>query len=110
LSVAEWTELAAQLTRGEVPKWLAIGDVKDQSPVLEIDTKMDVVEDLLSPFVQAQGGAFLNLTPTLSYDDSVDSSESGFSPEDLELGDIAAYVGKFRSNFHILKQKGNRAS
>jgi hypothetical protein len=109
LSVAEWTELAAQLTRGEVPKWLAIGDVKDQSPVLEIDTKMDVVEDLLSPFVQAQGGAFLNLTPTLSYDDSVDSSESGFSPEDLELGDIAAYVGKFRSNFHILKQKWNRA-
>jgi hypothetical protein len=108
LTVAEWTELTAQLGRGEAPKWLDFGE-KDQALGLEVDTAVDVSEELLSPFVQAQRESFLNLIPSLSYDDSVASSESGFSPEDLELGDIAAYVGKFRSNFHVLKQQWTQA-
>jgi len=109
LTVTEWTELSAQMKQGDVPKWLAFGATKEQNPNLEIDTKVEAGLDLMSPFAQEQSGSLLNLIPTLSYDDSVDSSESGFSPEDLELRDIATYVGKFRANFHHLKQKWMRA-
>jgi hypothetical protein len=111
LSVAEWIELFHQLKLGSTPKWLDIGEMGDvkQSDGLLVDTTADAGADLMSPFAHAQNGGLLNLIPALSFDDSVDSTTPDFSAEDLDPSEIAAYIGKFRANFHSLKQKWMRA-
>jgi len=110
LSVTDWTDLSQQLDKGDLPKWLMIGDLgKLPSSSLTVDTASQEAADLLSPLAHDQSGGILGAIPVLSFDDSVESEESGFSPEDLDATELAAYVGKFRTNFHSLRQKWTRA-
>jgi len=109
LSIPEWTNLSLQLDQVDIPKWLAVGTTNDTTPKLTVNTDPMEVADLMSPFAHDLSGGLLGELPALSFDDSVESDESGFSPEDLDAAEVAAYVGKFRSNFHSLKKKWIKA-
>jgi len=113
LTTSEWQQLFQQLTQGDTPKWLAFEDSTPHTDKLEIDTVIPDLPDedeLISPLAQWRSGGLMNLIPVLSFDDSITSSSSPeFIPEDLDLTDLAAYVGRFRLNFHSLKQKWAKA-
>lgn len=53
----------------------------------------------LLPFAYEQTGGLLSSIPVLSFDDSVESAESGFSPEDLDSTEIATYAGLVKLSF-----------
>lgn len=110
LTMQEWQDLFQQLSKGDTPKWLAFEDPTEEVNGLTVDTSiMDTNGDLLSPLAHLQSGGLMPLIPVLSFEDSVDSSTTDFIPEDLEMSDLAAYIGKFRLNFHSLKQKWAKA-
>jgi hypothetical protein len=99
LASLEWTELFQQLKQGVVPKWLSVGEPEVKAPALEVDTHLNPITSLMSPFAHEQTGGLLSSIPVLSFDDSVESAESGFSPEDLDSTEIATYAGLVKLSF-----------
>jgi hypothetical protein len=88
-------ELFQQLKQGTVTKWLDFGETEEKTSSLVVDTQLEVVSDLMTPFAPAQGGGLLSSIPVLSFDGSVEASESGFLPDDLDPAELAAYIRKF---------------
>lgn len=111
-TVADWSDLFLNLAKKNTPKWLSFDDSPapyDSSAPLVHTTVPTVLQELLSPMTHEQSGGILALIPSLSFDDSVASSEEDGWPQTPDAVQISLMLQKFHHHFASLKHRWKRA-
>jgi hypothetical protein len=108
---AEWDDLFINLLANKIPKWLSFENStpSESQTTLLTDLQPSTTEELLSPLAHRQSGGLLALVPSLSFDDSVDTSFADEWPAEADMQFLTASLHKCYQHFSSLKQKWKRA-
>lgn len=111
-TVPVWEDLFLQLSNHLVPKWLSFEEPTAgslQQPPQHPLTAASLPPLLLSATAHEQSSGILALVPSLSFDDSVDSSPTVDWSVNADAKLITASLQKFHNHFASLKLKWKRA-